>query len=115
MNESVVEVFFDCAVLVFTFQSTHQVRVSLWLQWTLPRFVVNLYGKQSGGSQPSAAPVCVSAELEDLTASIDYKDMQLQIQYKLGAFNITHSFKRYTVTWPSFCFIQQSFLNFFRL
>ena len=69
----------------------HQVRVSLWLQWTLARFVVNLYGTQQGPSITS--PVCVSAELEDLTASIDYKDTQLEMQYKLGAFNITHSFK----------------------
>ena len=68
------------------FQPPNSVRVSLWLQWTLPRVVANLYSR----SAVSSSAVCVSAELEDLTASVDYIDTMLQMQYKIGAFNVSH-------------------------
>lgn len=68
------------------FQPPNSIRVSLWLQWTLPRVVMNLYSR----SAVDNSAVCVSAELEDLTASIDYIDTGLQMQYKIGAFNISH-------------------------
>lgn len=68
------------------FQPSNSIRVSLWLQWTLPRVVANLYSLSAVGD----SAVCVSAELEDLTASIDYSDTMLQMQYKVGAFNISH-------------------------
>ena len=73
-------------ILFEFFQPFNSIRVSLWLQWTLPRVVANLYSRSAVGNYP----VCVSAELEDLTASIDYSETMLQMQYKVGAFNITH-------------------------
>jgi len=77
---------FVATILFDFFQPCNSIRVSLWLQWTLPRVVANLYSRSAVGD----AAVCVSAELEDLTASIDYSDTMLQMQYKVGAFNISH-------------------------
>ena len=47
---------------------------------------MNLYSRSVVGN----SALCVSAELEDLTASIDYVDTMLQMQYKVGAFNVSH-------------------------
>lgn len=47
---------------------------------------MNLYSR----SAIDNSAVCVSAELEDLTASVDYIDTMLQMRYKVGAFNVSH-------------------------
>lgn len=68
------------------FQPINSIRVSLWLQWTLPRVIVNLYSR----SAVDSSAVCVSAELEDLTASVDYMETMLHMQFKVGALNVSH-------------------------
>ncbi|XP_068695500.1 intermembrane lipid transfer protein VPS13B-like isoform X2 [Montipora foliosa] len=67
-------------------QSLNSIRISLWLQWTLPRVIVNLYSRS--GADNSA--VCISADLEDLTASVDYMETMLHMHFKVGAFNVSH-------------------------
>lgn len=74
----------------FCVQAEQGVRLSLWLQWTLPRLVIKLFGDVPNDK----LPICITADLEDLTAFVDYQDTHLQMQYKVGGFGVTHAVKR---------------------
>ncbi|KAK3753814.1 hypothetical protein QZH41_018464 [Actinostola sp. cb2023] len=76
-------------------QTVQGVRLSLWLQWTLPRLIIKLFGHTAKGS----VPICVTSDLEDLTAFVDYQDTHLQMQYKVGAFGVTHTVKKSDSQW----------------
>ncbi|XP_061529703.1 intermembrane lipid transfer protein VPS13B-like isoform X2 [Phycodurus eques] len=62
-------------------------KVSLWMQWMLPKVIVKLFA-----ADPTVikTEVCVVSELEDLSASVDIQDVYTKIKCKVGSFNIDH-------------------------
>ncbi|XP_028837760.1 vacuolar protein sorting-associated protein 13B isoform X2 [Denticeps clupeoides] len=62
-------------------------KVSLWMQWMLPKVTVKLFAPEHSGKK---AETCVLSELEDLSASVDVQDIYTKIKCKLGSFNIDY-------------------------
>ncbi|XP_061571778.1 intermembrane lipid transfer protein VPS13B-like isoform X1 [Cololabis saira] len=62
-------------------------KVSLWMQWMLPKVTVQLFAPDTTAKRTE---VCVIAELEDLSASVDVQDVYTKIKCKVGSFNIDH-------------------------
>nr|XP_040021415.1 vacuolar protein sorting-associated protein 13B-like isoform X1 [Gasterosteus aculeatus aculeatus] len=60
-------------------------KVSLWMQWMLPKVTVKLFAPDSAVKKTE---ICVVAELEDLSASVDVQDVYTKIKCKVGSFNI---------------------------
>ncbi|XP_077430988.1 intermembrane lipid transfer protein VPS13B isoform X2 [Vanacampus margaritifer] len=62
-------------------------KVSLWMQWMLPKVTVKLFAPE-----PTVIKTdfCVVSELEDLSASVDIQDVYTKIKCKVGSFNIDH-------------------------
>ncbi|XP_078254173.1 intermembrane lipid transfer protein VPS13B isoform X1 [Rhinoraja longicauda] len=61
--------------------------ISLWMQWMLPKVTVKLFAHESGCN---GTEICVVAELEDLSASVDIQDVYTKLKCKVGSFNIDH-------------------------
>ncbi|XP_077951726.1 intermembrane lipid transfer protein VPS13B isoform X2 [Gasterosteus aculeatus] len=60
-------------------------KVSLWMQWMLPKVTVKLFAPDPAVKKTE---ICVVAELEDLSASVDVQDVYTKIKCKVGSFNI---------------------------
>uniref|UniRef100_A0A8C4PXQ0 VPS13-like middle region domain-containing protein n=1 Tax=Eptatretus burgeri TaxID=7764 RepID=A0A8C4PXQ0_EPTBU len=63
-------------------------QASLWLQCVLPRLSIRLF-TPAQGSSPSA-DVCVLAELEELSTSVDIQDIYTKVKCKISSFNVDH-------------------------
>ncbi|XP_054981251.1 intermembrane lipid transfer protein VPS13B isoform X2 [Sorex araneus] len=62
-------------------------RVSLWMQWVLPKITVKLFAPDP---ENQGTELCVVSELEDLSASIDVQDVYTKVKCKIESFNIDH-------------------------
>ncbi|KAM6089237.1 intermembrane lipid transfer protein VPS13B isoform 6-T7 [Chlamydotis macqueenii] len=62
-------------------------RVSLWMQWMLPKITIKLFAPDP---RNKGTEVCVVSELEDLSASVDMQDVYTKIKCKIESFNIDH-------------------------
>ncbi|CAL8338801.1 unnamed protein product, partial [Gadus morhua 'NCC'] len=62
-------------------------KVSLWMQWMLPKVTVKLYAPDSAAKNTE---ICVIAEMEDLSASVDVQDVYTKIKCKVVSFNMDH-------------------------
>uniref|UniRef100_UPI00358FB320 intermembrane lipid transfer protein VPS13B isoform X2 n=1 Tax=Myxine glutinosa TaxID=7769 RepID=UPI00358FB320 len=67
-------------------------QASLWLQCVLPRLSIRLFA-------PAQGNVCVLAELEELSTSIDIQDIYTKIKCKISSFNVDHFRKRPGGSW----------------
>ncbi|KAJ3597642.1 hypothetical protein NHX12_001159, partial [Muraenolepis orangiensis] len=61
--------------------------VSLWMQWMLPKVTVKLYAPDTAAKDTE---ICVVAEMEDLSASVDVQDVYTKVKCKVVSFNINH-------------------------
>ncbi|XP_071482656.1 intermembrane lipid transfer protein VPS13B-like [Diadema antillarum] len=70
------------------------VKTSVWVQWTLHKLSLVLYGKKqkTGMAQDELVKVC--ADMEDLATSIDIQDVYSKVTCKVGVLNIFHFIKR---------------------
>nr|XP_009674280.1 PREDICTED: vacuolar protein sorting-associated protein 13B isoform X5 [Struthio camelus australis] len=73
-------------------------RVSLWMQWMLPKITVKLFAPDP---RNNGTEVCVVSELEDLSASVDMQDVYTKIKCKIESFNIDHYRNRPGEGWQS--------------
>uniref|UniRef100_A0A670KB47 Vacuolar protein sorting 13 homolog B n=1 Tax=Podarcis muralis TaxID=64176 RepID=A0A670KB47_PODMU len=62
-------------------------RVSLWMQWMLPKLTVKLFAPDP---ESKGTEICVVGELEDLSASVDVQDVYTKVKCKIESFNIDH-------------------------
>ncbi|TFK05407.1 pro-cathepsin H [Platysternon megacephalum] len=62
-------------------------RVSLWMQWMLPKITIKLFAPDPGSK---GTEICVVSELEDLSASVDVQDVYTKVKCKIESFNIDH-------------------------
>lgn len=62
-------------------------RVSLWMQWMLPKITIKLFAPDP---RNNGTEVCVVSELEDLSASVDMQDVYTKIKCKIESFNVDH-------------------------
>ncbi|XP_077023444.1 intermembrane lipid transfer protein VPS13B isoform X12 [Tamandua tetradactyla] len=62
-------------------------RVSLWMQWVLPKITIKLFAPDP---ENKSTEVCMVSELEDLSASIDVQDVYTKVKCKIESFNIDH-------------------------
>ncbi|XP_054840360.1 intermembrane lipid transfer protein VPS13B [Eublepharis macularius] len=62
-------------------------RVSLWMQWMLPKLTVKLFAPDP---ESKGTEICVVSELEDLSASVDVQDVYTKVKCKIESFNIDH-------------------------
>ncbi|NWY01214.1 VP13B protein, partial [Nothoprocta ornata] len=65
-------------------------RVSLWMQWMLPKITIKLFAPDPRNNGTGIQKVCVVSELEDLSASVDVQDVYTKIKCKIESFNIDH-------------------------
>ncbi|XP_019383541.1 PREDICTED: vacuolar protein sorting-associated protein 13B isoform X4 [Gavialis gangeticus] len=73
-------------------------RVSLWMQWMLPKLTIKLFAPDPGNT---GTEVCVVSELEDLSASVDMQDVYTKVKCKIESFNIDHYRNRPGEGWQS--------------
>ncbi|XP_071410190.1 intermembrane lipid transfer protein VPS13B isoform X2 [Pithys albifrons albifrons] len=73
-------------------------RVSLWMQWMLPKITIKLFAPDP---RNNGTEVCVVSELEDLSASVDMQDVYTKIKCKIESFNIDHYRNRAGGDWQS--------------
>ncbi|CAI9536912.1 unnamed protein product [Staurois parvus] len=62
-------------------------RVSLWMQWMLPKVTIKLFAVDPANN---GTKICVVSELEDLNASVDVQDVYTKVKCKIESFNIDH-------------------------
>uniref|UniRef100_G1NW61 Vacuolar protein sorting 13 homolog B n=1 Tax=Myotis lucifugus TaxID=59463 RepID=G1NW61_MYOLU len=62
-------------------------RVSLWMQWVLPKITIKLFAPDP---ENKGTELCMVNELEDLSASIDVQDVYTKVKCKVESFNIDH-------------------------
>ncbi|XP_051575064.1 intermembrane lipid transfer protein VPS13B-like isoform X3 [Myxocyprinus asiaticus] len=62
-------------------------KFSVWMQWMLPKLTVKLF---STDHTSKINELCVIAELEDLSASVDVQDVYTKVKCKVGSFHIDH-------------------------
>lgn len=73
-------------------------RVSLWMQWVLPKVTVKLFAPDL---EKKDTEVCMVSELEDLSASIDVQDVYTKVKCKIESFSIDHYQSRPGEGWQS--------------
>ncbi|XP_031986098.1 vacuolar protein sorting-associated protein 13B isoform X5 [Corvus moneduloides] len=73
-------------------------RVSLWMQWMLPKITVKFFAPDP---RNNGTEVCIVSELEDLSASVDMQDVYTKIKCKIESFNIDHYRNRPGGDWQS--------------
>ncbi|XP_075438753.1 intermembrane lipid transfer protein VPS13B isoform X3 [Ascaphus truei] len=73
-------------------------RVSLWMQWMLPKITMKLFAVDPGAK---GTKICVVSELEDLNASVDVQDVYTKVKCKIESFNIDHYRSRPGESWQS--------------
>ncbi|KAM9198438.1 intermembrane lipid transfer protein VPS13B [Dugong dugon] len=62
-------------------------RVSLWMQWVLPKITIKLFAPDP---ENKGTEVCMVSELEDLSASVDVQDVYTKVKCKIESFNVDH-------------------------
>ncbi|KAL1767820.1 vacuolar protein sorting-associated protein 13B [Sigmodon hispidus] len=73
-------------------------RISLWMQWMLPKVTVKLFAPDL---ENKGTEICMVSELEDLSASIDVQDVYTKVKCKIESFNIDHYQSRLGEGWQS--------------
>ncbi|XP_075405556.1 intermembrane lipid transfer protein VPS13B isoform X3 [Tenrec ecaudatus] len=73
-------------------------RVSLWMQWVLPKITIKLFAPDP---EHKSTEVCMVSELEDLSASVDVQDVYTKVKCKIESFNIDHYRSRPGEGWQS--------------
>ncbi|XP_068093820.1 intermembrane lipid transfer protein VPS13B isoform X2 [Hyperolius riggenbachi] len=73
-------------------------RVSLWMQWMLPKITVKLFAADPANK---GTKICVVSELEDLNASVDVQDVYTKVKCKIESFNIDHYRSRPGESWQT--------------
>ncbi|XP_060051757.1 intermembrane lipid transfer protein VPS13B [Erinaceus europaeus] len=73
-------------------------RVSLWMQWVLPKITIKLFAPDP---ENIGTELCMVSELEDLSASIDVQDVYTKVKCKIESFNIDHYRSRQGEGWQS--------------
>ncbi|KAM6215693.1 intermembrane lipid transfer protein VPS13B [Rhynchocyon petersi] len=73
-------------------------RVSLWMQWVLPKITIKLFASDP---ENKGTEVCMVSELEDLSASVDVQDVYTKVKCKIESFNIDHYRSRPGEGWQS--------------
>ncbi|KAJ6653811.1 hypothetical protein lerEdw1_008655, partial [Lerista edwardsae] len=73
-------------------------RVSLWMQWVLPKLTIKLFAPDP---ESKDAEICVVGELEDLSASVDVQDVYTKVKCKIESFNIDNYRNRPGEGWQS--------------
>ncbi|XP_036292642.1 vacuolar protein sorting-associated protein 13B isoform X3 [Pipistrellus kuhlii] len=73
-------------------------RVSLWMQWVLPKITIKLFAPDP---ENKGTELCMVSELEDLSASIDVQDVYTKVKCKVESFNIDHYRSRPGEGWQS--------------
>ncbi|XP_054548040.1 intermembrane lipid transfer protein VPS13B isoform X2 [Talpa occidentalis] len=73
-------------------------RVSLWMQWVLPKIIIKLFALDP---ENKGTELCMVSELEDLSASIDVQDVYTKVKCKIESFNIDHYRSRPGEGWQS--------------
>ncbi|XP_023231337.1 vacuolar protein sorting-associated protein 13B-like isoform X2 [Centruroides sculpturatus] len=59
-------------------------RITLWLQWTLPKFSTSLFGKENTETYS-----WLQLEAEEITLSLDIQEIYMKAKGKLSSFNIS--------------------------
>ncbi|CAH1247692.1 VPS13B [Branchiostoma lanceolatum] len=72
-------------------QESNVGKVSLWLQWALPKVKVTLYGQDHLNTTQD---VKICTEVEDLSASIDVQEVYTKVKCKVGTLNVNHKVKK---------------------
>ncbi|KAI8506006.1 Vacuolar protein sorting-associated protein 13B [Branchiostoma belcheri] len=72
-------------------QESNVGKVSLWLQWALPKVKVTLYGQDHLNIKQD---VKICTEVEDLSASIDVQEVYTKVKCKVGSLNVNHKVKK---------------------
>ncbi|TRY83307.1 hypothetical protein DNTS_006035 [Danionella cerebrum] len=62
-------------------------KMSVWMQWMLPKLTLTL---REHGTHSHTHIVCVMAELEELSSSVDIQDVYTKLKCKVGRFHIDH-------------------------
>ncbi|XP_029779693.1 vacuolar protein sorting-associated protein 13B isoform X2 [Suricata suricatta] len=73
-------------------------RVSLWMQWVLPKITIKLFAPDP---ENKGTELCVVSELEDLSASVDVQDVYTKVKCKIESFNVDHYRSRPGEGWQS--------------
>ncbi|GAB1299300.1 Vacuolar protein sorting-associated protein 13B [Apodemus speciosus] len=73
-------------------------RVSLWMQWVLPKATIKLFAPDL---EKKGTEVCMVSELEDLSASIDVQDVYTKVKCKVESFSVDHYQSRPGEGWQS--------------
>ncbi|XP_039709774.1 intermembrane lipid transfer protein VPS13B isoform X4 [Pteropus medius] len=73
-------------------------RVSLWMQWVLPKITIKLFAPDP---ENKGTELCMVSELEDLSASIDVQDVYTKVKCKIESFNVDHYRSRQGEGWQS--------------
>uniref|UniRef100_A0A9J8BQX9 Vacuolar protein sorting 13 homolog B n=1 Tax=Cyprinus carpio carpio TaxID=630221 RepID=A0A9J8BQX9_CYPCA len=60
-------------------------KLSVWMQWMLPKLTLQLFS-----CEPRNKELCVMAEMEDMSASVDVQDVYTKVKCKVGSFHIDH-------------------------
>lgn len=60
-------------------------KLSVWMQWMLPKLTLKLFSSEHRDNE-----VCVVAEMEDMSASVDVQDVYTKVKCKVGSFHIDH-------------------------
>lgn len=72
--------------------NTDNVKLSFWLQWTLPKFVLDLITSNDDGG------IKVQCDLDELIVSIDVQEVYSKIKSKISSMNCFH-YKRQNKKW----------------
>ncbi|XP_067217864.1 intermembrane lipid transfer protein VPS13B-like isoform X4 [Chanodichthys erythropterus] len=62
-------------------------KLSVWMQWMLPKLTLQLFSCDSASRNNE---LCVMAEMEDMSASVDVQDVYTKVKCKVGSFHIDH-------------------------
>ncbi|XP_056617879.1 intermembrane lipid transfer protein VPS13B-like isoform X2 [Triplophysa dalaica] len=62
-------------------------KLSVWMQWMLPKLTFKLFSSDHTSRDND---VCVVAEMEDISASVDIQDVYTKVKCKVGSFHIDH-------------------------
>ncbi|XP_039544806.1 vacuolar protein sorting-associated protein 13B-like isoform X5 [Pimephales promelas] len=71
-------------------------KLSVWMQWMLPKLTLKLFSCDTAAKNNE---LCVMAEMEDLSASVDVQDVYTKVKCKVGSFHIDHYRSRPAEGW----------------
>ncbi|XP_067305536.1 intermembrane lipid transfer protein VPS13B [Pseudorasbora parva] len=71
-------------------------KLSVWMQWMLPKLTLQLFSCDTASRNNE---LCVMAEMEDISASVDVQDVYTKVKCKVGSFHIDHYRSRPAEGW----------------